>query len=157
MSSTDTSNAKEPIVSAIVRYLAVLGEQEGATLHDLAKSLDALVLAYHGSPSVEPDTIDEPRAPRVDEKLIIESISTAFPDLGWYALVEPDGDHDQEVVLSISSSDLAEIAVDLLEVLWLFEHASHNDAIWAFRFGYRSHWGRHLHELRTYLHALAAW
>jgi hypothetical protein len=59
--------------------------------------------------------------------------------------------------MSIAASDLAEIASDLSEVLWLFENASHNDAVWDFRFGYQSHWGRHLHEVRTYLHDLAAW
>lgn len=40
-----------------------------------------------------------------------------------------------------------------MEVLWLFENADENDAIWDFRFGYQTHWGRHLHEMRVYLHS----
>lgn len=59
--------------------------------------------------------------------------------------------------MSTAVGDLVEIAADLMEVLWLFDNASENDAIWQFRWGYRHHWGRHLHELRVYLHALAAW
>ena len=67
--------------------------------------------------------------------------TAAFPDLGWYALVDPEDGPEQEIGLSIAVGDLAEIPSDLLGVLWLFENASHNDAVWDFRFGYQTHWG----------------
>jgi len=148
---------RDDISTAIHRYLDVLKGKDGATLYDLAKVLDGLVSAYHRVPDVEPDTTESSAAPQADEKPIIDAANAAFPDLDWYALVDPQNGQEQEIGMSIAVGDLAEIASDLLEVLWLFENASHNDAVWDFRFGYQTHWGRHLHEVRTYLHGLAAW
>jgi hypothetical protein len=48
--------------------------------------------------------------------------------------------------------DLADITSDLREVLWCWENTSEADAAWHFRFLYQIHWGRHLHNLRSYLH-----
>ena len=155
---TDNNRAvRDDISTAIRRYLNVLEGSGGATLYDLAKALDELVATYHRVPDVEPDTTDASAAPRGDERAIQEAASAAFPDLDWYALVEPSEGEKQDVLLSSALGDLSEIAGDLMEVLWLFDNASHNDAVWEFRFGYQSHWGRHLHQVRPYLHELAAW
>jgi len=155
---TDAQAAvRDDISTAIRNYLNVLQGKGAPTLYDLAKALDELVSTYHRVPDVEPDTSDGSAAPQNDEKPIIDAANAAFPVLDWYALVEPEDGQEQEIGMSIAVGDLAEIASDLLEVLWLFENASHNDAVWEFRFGYQTHWGRHLHEIRTYLHGLAAW
>lgn len=155
---TEAENlVRDNITTAVHRYLNVLQGKQAATLYDLAKALDGLVATYHQVPDVEPDTSEGSAAPRIDERPIIDAATAAFPDLDWYALVDPEDGPDQEVGMSIAVGDLSEIAADLIEVLWLFENASHNDAVWEFRFGYQSHWGRHLHEIRTYLHGLAAW
>ena len=156
MTRTD-HEVRDDISAATRRYLHVLGGKAEATLYELAKALDELVLAYHRTSHAEPDTTEGSAAPATDELRIIDAATEAFPDLDWYALVNPEGGPDQEVGMSIATGDLAEIASDLREVLWLFENAGHNDAVWHFRFGYQTHWGRHLHEVRTYLHALAAW
>lgn len=152
-------DARERITAAINGFLSVLQREPGESLEalgELARAMDQLVMCYHATPDVEPDT-EGSEAPRVDEAPLIESASAAFPDLDWYALVEPDDGPDQQVGMSIAVGDLVEIAADLMEVLWLFDNASENDAIWQFRWGYRHHWGKHLHEVRVYLHALAAW
>lgn len=151
------SFVRENICAAIRRYLDVLQGKDDATLADLAKALDGLVTTYHDVPDVEPDTSEGSTAPRAEERPIIDAATGAFPALDWYALVDPEDGPDQQVRMSIAVGDLAEIAADLIEVMWLFENASHNDAVWEFRFGYQTHWGRHLHEVRTYLHGLAAW
>ena len=148
---------RDRIATAIGDYLAVLQGNGAATLCDLAKALDRLVMVYHETPDVAPDTSEGSLAPRVEEKPLIDAAAAAFPDLDWYALVDPQDGPDQKVGMSIAVGDLVEIAADLIEVLWLFENASHNDAVWQFRWGYQFHWGRHLHESRTYLHGLAAW
>jgi Domain of unknown function (DUF5063) len=151
------SLVRDEITAAINHYLDVLHGRNGATLYDLAKALDGLVATYHRASGVEPDTIHASSAPRTDQSRIFEAASAAFPDLSWYATVDPQDGQEQQIGMSIAASDLAEIAADLMEVLWLFENGSHNDAVWSFRFGYQSHWGRHLHEIRFYLHELAAW
>jgi len=147
---------RQQIISAIQQYLDALEGKAGSTLSDLARALDNLVLTYHQTADVEPDTVDS-EAPRIEEKPLIDAAAAAHPDLDWYALVTPEDGPEQQVGMSIAVGDLVEIAADLHEVLWLFEHAGHNDAVWDFRFGYQTHWGRHLHEVRTYLHSLAAW
>jgi hypothetical protein len=148
---------RDDIRAASRHYLDVLQGKESATLYDLAKALDELVATYHRVPDVEPDTIDGSAAPRTDERPIIDAAEACFPELGWYALVDPQGGQEQQAWPSMAVGDLAEIASDLLKVLWLFENAGHNNAVWQFRFGYQYHWGRHLHEIRLYLHALGAW
>ena len=154
----DKAEARARISTAIGTYLSLLEDKdggEGPSLYELAKALDGLVEAYHLTPDAAPDT-DE-LGPRVEEKPLLDWAAEAFPELGCYALVEPDGGPDQPYGMSDAIGDLAEIAVDLIEVLWLFDHGRHNDAVWTFRFGYQTHWGRHVHEIRTYLHVLGAW
>lgn len=153
----EESIVRDTIESAIRRYLDVLGGKQGESLYDLAKALDGLVLAYHQTQDVDPDVASECASPPVDERQIIDVAAAAFPDLDWYALVDPQDGPEPRAHLSSAVCDLAEIASDLLRVLWLFGNASHNDAVWDFRFGYQIHWGRHLHEVRKYLHDLAAW
>ena len=148
---------RDNITAAIRRFIDTLEGKDGATLYDLAKALDGLVVTYHQTPDVEPDTTEAPLASQAEERRLIDAADAAFPDLGWYALVDPEDGEDQKIVMSFAVGDLAEIASDLLLVLWLFDNGSHNDAVWAFRFGYRTHWGRHLHEIRTYMHGLAVW
>jgi hypothetical protein len=155
--TTTEAEVRINISAAIRSYLDALEGKGGATLSDLAKALDRLVTTYYETPDVEPDTTDASAAPRVEESPISSAAAAAYPELDWYALVEPERGQDQQVGMSIAVGDLAEIAADLHEILWLFENASHNDAVWQFRWGYQFHWGRHLHEVRPYLHALAAW
>ncbi len=152
-------DARARITSAINEYLVVLQRKPVDNLRalgQLARAMDRLVMCYHDTLDVGPDTTDS-EAPQVDEAQLIEVATAAFPDLGWYALVDPEDGPDQQVGMSIAVGDLVEVAADLMEVLWLFDNASENDAIWQFRWGYQNHWGRHLLELRVYLHALAAW
>lgn len=154
----EVSAVRERIIAAIKDYLSLLeprGADQRPSSYDLAKALDALVQVYHQTPDVETDTDD--LGPRVEERPLLDKAAAAFPDLGYYALVEPEGGPDQHCGMSDAIGDLAEIAVDLIEVLELFDLDRPNDAIWSFRWGYQFHWGRHLHELRTYLHALSAW
>jgi hypothetical protein len=147
------------IETAIDGYLSLLKPEAGARtreLKDLAHALDGLVMAYHATSDVEPDSDELPEW-TPEERPFVDGAVAAFPELGWYALVDPAGDEKSRITMSIAHGDLAEIASDLAIVQWLFEHAPENDAIWEFRFGYQTHWGRHLHELRVYLHRLAAY
>ena len=147
------------ITRAIGQYLGLLTNDDARpkpSLTELAVALDRLVSTYYSTPDVDP-TSEDSVGPRDGEKEFAEAAATAFPELGWYAVADPEADAGATVGLGIATGDLAEIAVDLAEVLWLFENAAEEDAIWQFRWGYQYHWGRHLHEIRLYLHSLAAW
>ncbi len=146
---------QKDMVDAIRGFLALLKEQpdpEDVRLHRLAQALDALLLVYHRLPSTEPDP--DVDAPRAEYEPIARLASASFPELGFYCDVEPNMDMDQPITLGDGTSDVAEIAQDLMEVLWLLENVGTDDAIWTYRWGYHYHWGRHLHDLRRYLHTL---
>jgi hypothetical protein len=129
----------------------------GASLRELAVALDGLVQTYFLIPDVEPTDQKNDYGQRIDEAEFATRAQECFPELGFYWMADPDGSPNQEIGGSYAVSDLAEIAGDLAQVREIANQSGLADAIWEFRFGYQSHWGRHLHELRTYLHALAAW
>jgi hypothetical protein len=62
---TDSKTAvRDKIGVAIRRYIDALEGKDGATLYDLAKALDGLVVTYHQTPDVEPDTTEASSARR---------------------------------------------------------------------------------------------
>jgi hypothetical protein len=80
-----------------------------------------------------------------------------FPELGFYhspASVPFEAEEDPTLSLGDRIDDVADIAGELMEVVWRWENNGPADAVWYFRFSYEGHWGRHLHDLRRYLHAL---
>ena len=157
--SEHSPDVRARVVASIQRYLTFVSPCEGRekpTLVDLAKALDDLVATYYSTEDVDPSS-DDSAAPRSGDKEFAEAAASAFPELGWYAVADPQDDAGAMVGLTIATEDMAEIAVDLAEVLWLFDNATEQDAVWQFRWGYQCHWGRHLHELRLYLHSLGAW
>lgn len=48
--------------------------------------------------------------------------------------------------------DLADLTLDMREVVWLADHVGVDDAHWSYRLHF-FHWGRHARELSLYLHA----
>lgn len=122
-------------------------------LAKLASYLDELAQIFHETPAGAP-TDTSVLAVQPDYKELYSAIGARFPDLGLYATADP-----REVVMvkpevGDAIDDLADIARDLCEVVWRWENNGPDDANCAFRFGYQAHWGRHLHDLRSYIHAL---
>ena len=120
----------------------------------LALALDQLALAYHFAEYVFDET-DHPEASRREYEVIREHVSERFPDLGFY-----NGAHhiseriaDSETNVGDSIDDICDIVGDLEEVLWCWDNTSIDDALWHFRFGYETHWGKHLRDLQLYLYA----
>jgi hypothetical protein len=117
----------------------------------LTRGLDELALAYHLCPETEPGERDgEPC--RSDYRQLYQALGARFPNLGLYACADPT-EVLHEPLVGDAIDDLADIVLDLQEVLWRFDHLGADDALWHFRFLFRSHWGRHLRELALYLHA----
>ncbi len=143
------------MVSAINGYLALLKDEpdnDNIRLVNLCEALDCLLIEYHRAPNVEPDT--EEISPSVPYEPLAARASASFPELGLYADADPLEGLTQELTLGNAIDDLADIARDLSGVLWHMEQGAVNDAIWDFRFGYETHWGMHLHQLRRYLHSV---
>lgn len=105
--------------------------------------------AYHTTPNFSSDDYDPPDRSYEEAR---EIAARAFPSFGFYADVTPEPISAPDVIVGDAIDDLADIAVELQEVEWRWTNTSPEDAAWAFRFGYQSHWGKHLHNLRRYLH-----
>jgi len=125
-------------------------------LQALSRSLDELAFALHALP--EGEVIDgwekQPEPPDGNYREFRERAGQSFPELGLYPWVDPVDSIDQSVMMGDAIDDLADIANDLSEALWVWENVGKATAQWNLHFGYRSHWGAHLHNLRAYLHAV---
>jgi hypothetical protein len=118
--------------------------------------LDELALAYGLSEDLSTDQ-EVPDPTTGDYQALRARFAAAFPDLGLYSAVfdpltpEPQPD----VTAGDALDDLTDIALDQHEVL---ARAAVNvdDALWHFRFGYQTHWGRHMRWLQLVLHERAS-
>ncbi len=159
--SSDPLAQTAAMVGPINDFLSLIDnspQESHARLRKLAEALDSLVSAYHGTADVDVDD-DQTDAPKIDYQSLYQRLGAAFPELGYYAQVDPIEGLDQRIGLADAIDDLADIAKDLTEVLWHIENNTASNAVWEFRFGYQTHWGTHLHRLRGYLHTstIAAW
>lgn len=114
--------------------------------------LDQLAMATHGQPPAAP--VGDLEAPRRSGAEVRVRVAARFPNYGLYrsAGVEPEG----ELLVGDAIDDITDIALDLSEVGWLWEHGGETDALWQFHFSFEQHWGAHLRGLQWYLHELRA-
>lgn len=137
-----------PNIAAAQRFLDLARKVPNPTVAALVRCLDALAISYHDTPPGSPDekAEDPPGSP-----IAYDEIGARFPDLGYYGVTNP-ADVPGEVLVGDAIDDIADIARDLEEVLWRFEHIGLEDAHWHFRLLFEVHWGAHLRDLARYLH-----
>ena len=143
------------MIEAIKRYLDVFENASGSEaerLRTLAAALDNLLIAYHHASDAVFDEQDFPDPPKLEHSKLRSIAERQFSEVGYYANAWPVELSKAEVVTCDAIDDLADIANDLSEVLWRWENTSKADAVWNFRFGFESHWGRHLLNLRSYIY-----
>lgn len=143
------------VLAEIENYLGLLQRSplpKREALEKLAEALDRLSLAYHHTSDRVQVSAQSAEPPPSDTKAMHKLAARAFPDLGFYASVAPEADAT-DITMGYAIGDIAEIACDLQEVVWRWKNIGADDAIWEFRFGFQTHWGRHLQDVRRYLHA----
>jgi hypothetical protein len=107
-------------------------------------------------PDLEPGTDEDvPSGPKEAAISVAQSISAKLGELDVYALVF-DPYEDTDIVMSSLGSDLSEIYYDLSGGLRIFggDGLRDRDVAWEWRFGFTTHWGRHLVSALTALHAI---
>jgi hypothetical protein len=140
------------MIEAVREFLSLFDQDEPVSEDALAHALDALAFAYHSTPHGNPSAADtEPE--KEDYRLMRVQAGKLFPGLGLYGIADPMEVVNEKAMVGDAIDDICDIARDLKEVLWRWRNLGADDAHWHFRFGYQTHWGRHLHELRLYLHA----
>jgi len=136
-------------------YLAFIDNPPRETaqrLVALAEILDRLAMAYHQCAEVRSTADAEP--PELNHEKLREAVAPRFPELGIYATIEPGALDDLGGEVGDAIDDLAHIANEMRQVDWLAKNTNLDEATWQFRFGYRTHWGRHLMELRRHIHVM---
>ena len=123
----------------------------------LRRSLDRLALLQHDV-NYTFDERDYPDTPLKDYNAIRQLVSSRFPDLGYYNVPNSVTQDIAQTGIDVGDAidDIADIAIELNEVLWRFDHTSIDDALWYFEFSYVSHWEHHLRELQLCLQRLSA-
>ncbi len=127
---------------------------EQANIRALELNLDKLALAYHLIEVAFEDYASE--APSQNYNQLKHLAIGRFPGFGYYNepknITEKIG--ETEILIGDALDDIADIAMDLYEVLWYWENEGKKVALWKFCFGYEHHWGAHLRSLQSYLYAV---
>jgi len=143
---------KSPTVDAAREFLSTVWEGDPPTDQALLFALDRLVDAFHRTPDARPSHTGL-EAPRSGGPALYQDVAQRFPAYGLYPVSDPaTSPEDAAVMLGDAIDDLADLTLDMREIVWLADHATMDDAHWSFRLLY-FHWGRHARELALYLHA----
>ena len=154
------SASPQEIRDAIGEFIALI--EEGAIPTEertqrLRRSLFRLALLHHDV-SYTFDERDYPDTPRKDYNAVRQLVSAGFPELGYYNVPSSVTRHIAESGVDVGDAidDIADIAIELYEVLWRFDHTSTDDALWYFSNSYATHWEAHLRELQLCLQRITA-
>ena len=140
-----------PAVEAARHFLSVVCEGDTPTDAELSEALDRLLVTYHTTPDADVSDSDL-EAPRQDGASLYKEVSERFPDYGLYPVADPSASVEETMGMGDAIDDLADITLDMREVVWLADQLTLDDAHWAFRLHF-FHWGQHARELLLYLHA----
>ena len=123
----------------------------------LRRSLDRLALLQHDV-SHTFDERDYPHAPVKDHNTLRSLVEKRFPSLGYYNIPGSVTQHIAEADMHVADAidDITDIASELYEVQWCWQHTSVDDALWHFTQMYSGHWEEHLRGLQLCLQRLAA-
>lgn len=142
---------KSPAIEAARHFLTVVWGGEAPSDEALLEALDRLVFAYHHTPDAGPSDTDL-KAPRFDGATLYEEVARRFPDHGHYPVSDPTASREDAAMMGDAIDDLADLTLEMRQVVWLADHIGPHDAHWFFRLHF-FHWGRHARELSLYLHA----
>ena len=126
-------------------------EMANDDISTLMELLMKLYLSAVDLPETEPETIDSTGA--VEANQIRITFEEQIPTFYWEVF---DPFIREEAVCANIAEDLSEIAVDLLSGMKEFEAGRTGNAVFEWKFGLNSHWGKHavdalraLHTIRT--------
>ncbi|MBA3708982.1 MAG: DUF5063 domain-containing protein [Planctomycetes bacterium] len=142
------------IHKAVVDFLDLITRDRPAEDQDietLEDCLDRLALGYRRAHYEFEDGHPDP--PDVDYPALRERTIRRFPMFGYYNIPEfiTSKLMESPLITGDAIDDLTDIARDLMDVRWCWEHTSPNDAMWHFRIGFETHWGGHLRNLQWYI------
>ncbi len=142
------------IKKTVADYLDLIHRGTGSAetdIESLELILDHLAVAYRESHYQFEDNHPDP--PSIDYAPLRELATRRFPHFGTYNVPEFVTSQlmTSPLLQGDAIDDITDIARDLTDVAWCWDHTSRNDALWHFRIGFETHWGGHLRCLQWYL------
>lgn len=128
-------------------------------LRDLAACLSALYGAALRLPNVAPETDEllNERLTREQWGATFDRLLAALGEYDAYRTAVPFPEEKAEELKAHLADDLADIYRDLKNgLLWLASGEDVREVVWEWRFGFWTHWGRHLTEALRVIHARLA-
>jgi len=150
----------EEIREAVGEFITLIANSAIPTegrMQRLRRSLDRLALLQHDV-SYRSEEREFPEPPDRNYDQMRRIVSAHFPELGYYNIPSSVTQHIADADLEVGDAidDITDIALELYEVLWRFDHTSADDALWYFEFSYSAHWEWHLRGLQFCLQHLSA-
>ena len=126
----------------------VSGETTTISLRALSIALSRLQVAALGLPSVsdlaDDDAVDSVRQDSPEEsERIREALAIRLPVSAYGLIFDPLDEDERVPVVATLDDDLRDIYGDLRDGMALANAGFYSDAVWHWRFGYFTHWGRH--------------
>lgn len=132
--------------------------EEVEFLNRIYRILPDLYLAGLELPEIELESEEETETDEGQIQEISARISERIPRYGTYWKVfDPIYPEDKEPVRGFLADDLADIYRNLKRGLLAFQEGTPEaleNSLWELRFGFRTHWGRHLIDALRALHYL---
>lgn len=138
-----------PALQAAKQFLSIVWDGDTPSDEALLAALDGMVAAYHVTPEGEVSDPDV-EAPRQEGTSLFAEVAARFPKFGPYPVADPSKSMDDALMMADAIDDLADLTLDMREVVWTAEHLGIDDAHFAFRLLF-FHWGQHARELSLYL------
>jgi hypothetical protein len=138
-----------PALEAAKHFLSVVWDGDPPADEALLAALDALVAAYHFTPDGDVSDADVD-APGQEAASLYAEVASRFPDYGLYPVADPTKPLDEALMMADAIDDLADITLDMRDVVWNAEHLGIDDAHFSFRLLF-FHWGQHARELSLFL------
>lgn len=148
-SCDQTGMHHSPTIAAAQRFLSIVWDGEPPSDESLLGALDRLVAIYHDTPNGDV-TDAEIDAPQQEGALLYKQLAVRFPDYGIYPVADPTKHIEDALMMADAIDDLADLTLDMREVIWFAEQVSIDDAHFAFRL-HHFHWGQHARELSVFL------
>jgi hypothetical protein len=138
-----------PTIAAAQHFLSTVWDGEPPSDEVLLGALDRLVATYHETPigDVTDADID---APRQEGAILYKQVAARFPNYRYYPVADPTKPIEDALMTADAIDDLADLTLDMREVIWFAEQVSIDDAHFAFRL-HHFHWGQHARELSIFL------
>jgi hypothetical protein len=105
-------------------------------------------------PDLEYAEAPEPPAPRPEKRIVIQANFPVLPFRDYWEVFAPSKTAETHAaVRGDLLDDIADLYFDIAPGLWLFQRGHVTSAVFAWRFAFGIHWGRHALSMMRALHS----